>query len=250
MPPGFEDGLTGDFARCLHSSSAMNSDAQVFQMPTSAENGMVTIAEFAARFNGVSTPSTSAMNPDAKIFEMPTPAAEENRAADDLLPVGCVTVMLRNIPNKFTREVLASRLWDAGFKGDVDFLYLPIDFKNRCNVGYCFLSFTTPEATSRFAREFHGEMAKKKLPGFNSNKVCEVSPARVQGKNANICRLQASPLMSQLADKREWLPILFDDQGNAMDFPVPEESARAQVSRRRQRNANVALQRAAQAEDE
>ena len=45
------------------------------------------------------------------------------------------TVMLRNIPNKYTRAMLIDKLHDAGFRGDIDYLYLPTDFQNRCNVG-------------------------------------------------------------------------------------------------------------------
>ena len=130
------------------------------------------------------------------------------------------------------RDKLVARLNTCGYKGEVDFLYLPIDFRtansecvpgcirrNRCNVGYCFLNFRTSAALVRFREEFHGQqspLAKQssdeiseggdKLPGFNSKKVLEVSPARVQGLHPNIVRLQGSPIMAKASLEREWRP--------------------------------------------
>jgi hypothetical protein len=132
----------------------------------------------------------------------------------------CTTVMLRNIPNKYTREQLAERLQEEGFLFDLDFLYLPIDFRNLCNVGYAFLSFRTPEACRRFAAAFHQRNATEKLPRFNSKKVCEVSEARCQGRDENVRRLQGSPVMQQLIDKPEWLPLLFSASGEVEEFPL------------------------------
>jgi len=152
---------------------------------------------------------------------------EATRPSTLVLPPGCTTAMLRNIPNKYTRDMLVDQLHDAGFRGDLDFLYLPTDFKNKCNVGYVFVSFRTAEACSRFGRDFHDKSAKKMLPGFNSYKVCGVSPARVQGCDANVRRLQNSPVIVQLAMKPEWLPILLDKAGGPQEFPVPPEAMAA-----------------------
>lgn len=136
-------------------------------------------------------------------------------------PVEYTTVMLRNIPNKYTRERLIEQL-NKDHKGAYDFMYLPIDFKNRCNVGYAFINFRTAEACQCFVQRFHGVEVGKCLPGLNSKKVVEVTPARVQGLAENVRRLANSPVMTQLAEHPEWMPLVFDSNGDEAVFPCPD----------------------------
>jgi len=137
------------------------------------------------------------------------------------LPKGTTTVMLRNIPNKYTRQMLI-RVLNENFNGMYDFMYLPIDFKNKCNVGYGFLNMRTPEMCAQLATYFHGVDVRRCLPGFNSKKICEVTPARVQGLQDNVRRLQNSPVMAQLKGHPEWLPVLFGADGGCKSFPCAE----------------------------
>uniref|UniRef100_A0A7S1F403 RRM domain-containing protein n=1 Tax=Noctiluca scintillans TaxID=2966 RepID=A0A7S1F403_NOCSC len=132
------------------------------------------------------------------------------------------TVMLRNIPNKYTREMLIKQL-SIDFKGHFDFMYLPIDFKNKCNVGYGFINFRTTEACERFVEQFNGVDVRKCLPGLNSKKVVEVTPARVQGLSENVRRLRNSPVMNQLVDHPNWMPLLFNENGEQEPFPQPDQ---------------------------
>jgi len=143
-----------------------------------------------------------------------------------ILPRGTTTAMLRNIPNKYTQLGLISRLYEDGFRGELDFIYLPIDFKNKCNVGYAFVNFRTAEACAHFAAEYHGSNSREKLPGYNSKKICEVSAARYQGCEENVRRLQASSVMSELIATPEWLPKLFDATGEEVEFPLPDVAAK------------------------
>ncbi|CAG8536674.1 6570_t:CDS:10 [Ambispora gerdemannii] len=62
---------------------------------------------------------------------------------------GRTTFMIRNIPNKYTQRMLLETL-DATHKGQYDFIYLRIDFKNRCNVGYAFINFVDTNAVLSF----------------------------------------------------------------------------------------------------
>lgn len=135
-----------------------------------------------------------------------------------LLPCGCTTVMLKNIPNKYTQAMLRDRLYRDGYKHDIDFLYSPVDFRNNVNAGYAFLNFRTADACARFAQEFHNQRCREKLPGFNSHKICEVAAARFQGRAVNADRLRRSPVMAKLISTPEWMPLLFDVYGQVEPF--------------------------------
>lgn len=65
------------------------------------------------------------------------------------------TFMIRNIPNKYTQCMLISFL-NSTHKGLYDFLYLRMDFKNRCNVGYAFINFYNKEAIVSFVKRMMG----------------------------------------------------------------------------------------------
>mmetsp|Transcript_8732 Transcript_8732/g.31156 ORF Transcript_8732/g.31156 Transcript_8732/m.31156 type:complete len:366 (-) Transcript_8732:472-1569(-) len=151
----------------------------------------------------------------------------ESEHVEAILPAGTTTAMLRNIPNKYTQDALLKRLQDGGYGNSVDFIYVPIDFKNRCNFGYAFLNFRTAQACGRFAAEFHGSESRLKLPGFQSRKICEVSPARHQGLDENVRRLRDSAVMAELVslNKPDWMPKIFGKSGEAVEFPMPASAA-------------------------
>jgi len=144
--------------------------------------------------------------------------------ASAALRAGFTTVMMRNLPCGLSRKSLLRIMNRLGFQGLYDFFYLPMDQHHRSNVGYAFVNFRTPEACARFAAEYHGFNSREKLPGYNSKKICEVSAARFQGCDENIRRLQASSVMAELMATPDWLPMLFDEAGEAVEFPLPDAS--------------------------
>jgi len=124
-----------------------------------------------------------------------------------------VTLMLRNIPNKYTQEQLLADL--DSYRKAIDFLYLPTDFKNTCNLGYAFLNFRDGDVAEAFAAAHNGE----RLPRFPlSPKVLSVQCARVQGVQANIERFRDSSVMGVQVEAMK--PMLFED-GMQIPFPAP-----------------------------
>ena len=85
--------------------------------------------------------------------------------------------MIKNIPNKYNQKMLLTTI-DESFAGMFDFFYLPIDFKNKCNVGYAFINVVRPDFIIPITRRFDN----KKWEKFNSEKVCHISYARIQVK--------------------------------------------------------------------
>ena len=123
------------------------------------------------------------------------------------------TLMIKNIPNKYTSKMLLTAI-DESCRGTYDFLYLPIDFKNKCNVGYAFINMKDPGQIIPFHQAFNG----KKWEKFNSEKVAVLAYARIQGKTALISHFQNSSLMNE--DKR-CRPILFHTDGPNAGDPEP-----------------------------
>lgn len=91
------------------------------------------------------------------------------------------TVMMRNLPNKYTQFMLLEELNQSGFLGAYDFLYLPIDTETDANRGYAFVNFISPAHAWMFKTTFDGQ----KMQRFNSDKVVLVVPAALQGFEAN-----------------------------------------------------------------
>lgn len=132
--------------------------------------------------------------------------------SDDSDVNGKTTVMLRNIPNKYTQKMILDVINDK-FRGLYDFFYLPIDFRNRCNVGYAFINYLHTSYAQSFKKEYQGH----KLTAFKSHKVCEVSWGRVQGLKANIEHYRNSAVMS--VNIPQYKPLLFR---NGMGVPFPD----------------------------
>lgn len=57
---------------------------------------------------------------------------------------------------QYSQQLLLNEI-NATHKGKYDFFYLPIDFKNKCNVGYAFINFIEPKAIVPFFKEFNGQ---------------------------------------------------------------------------------------------
>jgi RNA recognition motif-containing protein len=133
------------------------------------------------------------------------------------------SLMVRNIPNKYTQQMLLSEFEENGHgPGVIDFFYLPIDFKNRCNRGYAFINFVDYKDILTFHRRYFG----KHWRTFNSDKICDITYARIQGKAAMLKRFENSALMEK---DDEYKPLVFvsdgPNKGQRLPFPGPSSSA-------------------------
>jgi len=131
------------------------------------------------------------------------------------------TMSLKNLPKKWNAEQLEKMLGEKGLMHEVDFLYVPKDLKiKNCNQGFAVVNVRTAAARDALTAALHGVTVKKAFPGCSASGTCEVSDAPVQGKAANVCKLQKSGLLlSMLAGTPEWMPRIFDKDGHQLDFP-------------------------------
>lgn len=132
------------------------------------------------------------------------------------------TLMIKNIPNKYNQDMLLETIDKYILAGSYDFLYLPIDFKNQCNVGYAFINMTSPESIIPLYQHFH----QRKWERFNSEKIAHISYARIQGRQALIDHFRNSSLMHE--DPR-FQPILLGlgDDGRVRPEALPAPPNRA-----------------------
>lgn len=122
------------------------------------------------------------------------------------------SLMIRNIPNKYTQSMLLNEFKESGHgPGKIDFFYLPIDFRNKCNRGYAFVNFKDYHDIISFYEEFNG----KGWNIFKSEKICTVTYARIQGKDSMMKRFQNSSLMERNEDYR---PLVFADDGTQISY--------------------------------
>jgi len=126
------------------------------------------------------------------------------------------TLMMRNIPNDYTRDDVLHLLDSLGFAGLYDFFYLPIDFMRNVGLGYAFVNFVS---------HISAESARCLLHGFKdwrvqTKKVMEVYWSELsQGLQSNIERYQNSALFHSSVPQ-EFQPLLFSS-GGRVAFPKP-----------------------------
>lgn len=117
------------------------------------------------------------------------------------------TVMIRNIPNKYNQTLMVKMLEDCGFAGKFDFFYLPIDFRNRCGLGYAFVNMLSSSDAADLYKAFHN----KRWDECISKKVCQITYARVQGRDNLVQHFKASKFPS---DDAQYQPLVYSVETN------------------------------------
>ena len=112
------------------------------------------------------------------------------------------TIMIRHIPNKYSYQDLLEEI-NMVCKDNYDFLYLPLDSDNNCNLGYAFINFINPLHIIYFYNAFKS----RKWLHYNSYKECDLSFAKYQGKNELTSNIERN--MGKNGDKRR-LPMIFE----------------------------------------
>lgn len=155
----------------------------------------------------------------------PLPEPAERPAARTGCSSGKTTVMMRNIPNNYTRKMFLELLNKHGLQSCYDFIYLPYDFQRDSNLGYAFVNLRE-DAVDMFWRTFDG-FSQWSLP---SSKVCKVTwSGPHQGFEAHVERYRNSPVMHRSVPE-EYKPLIFSE-GTPIPFPPPTRRLKAPTTR-------------------
>ncbi|CAJ1332279.1 unnamed protein product [Effrenium voratum] len=206
----------GKFSRCGDSAERVYLLEGAARNPNAEQNLSEQPSQLRIQVNGVP------LNGEVTDCE-PEPEAESEPASRDAsLPQEPektpekTTVMLRNVPNNYTRDMLLSLLNSKGLRGRYNFLYLPCDFKRNANLGYAFVNLVDRKAVSELWRRFDGFRGWC-LP---SAKVCQVRwSGPHQGFQAHVDRYRNSQVMHKSVPD-EYRPVIFAN-GVRQRFPPP-----------------------------
>ena len=124
------------------------------------------------------------------------------------------TIMIKNIPNKYTITTFLDEI-NVDFKNKYDIFYLPIDYGNKCNLGFAFINFVDSFHIISFYDLYRG----KKWKRFNSEKTCELLYAKIQGKKDLISHFEKGKVLSfESEDKR---PLILPTPNPLPNIVIP-----------------------------
>ena len=89
------------------------------------------------------------------------------------------TLMIKNIPNKFHRDLIL-KIIDENFKEAYDLFILPTDASGYKNFGYSFINFINCYHIPYFYYLFNN----KNWSSTNSRKICSITYSKIQGRNS------------------------------------------------------------------
>jgi len=129
------------------------------------------------------------------------------------------TLMLRNIPRCFHRDMLVDLLEREGFGDGFDFLYFPYKFEVGSPEGYAFVNAVSEEVAAQLAKHFTN-FTDWGVPG---NRKCTIGWSKAaMGLDANIHRYRNSPVMHPNVPEH-WKPLRRSN-GVTIPFEPPTKS--------------------------
>ena len=145
----------------------------------------------------------SSSNIENEIYEMKS--MKQNKRTSDIniykiltLEERRTTLMIKNVPNKFTKDIFLS-IFNKEFEDKFDLFLLPTDIKEKKNYGYAFINFINPLDIIYFFYRFNG----KKWPNTNSVKICEIVFSKIQGINKMIKHYPIKVMYQKIMMKNE-----------------------------------------------
>jgi len=130
--------------------------------------------------------------------QQPPPKTSSERMRT--LPPGVTTIVVRNVPARFSQEQLL-QLWPPD--GTYDLMYLPSSMQNQRRSGLVFINMVAHEAALDFTAKWHGH----KIENVVGAKRLHIGVAEVQGFVGNLQHLKASNVARMRNEKL--LPVAF-----------------------------------------
>jgi len=151
----------------------------------------------------------------------PTPPTQEQGCKEGDTST-FTTVMLKNLPGEYSREMLLELLNEQGFEAKYNFVYRPADFKKKTWLGYAFVNLIDHDHAERFMQHFEG-FADWKLD--EEQPKAETRWGQHHDKKKHIERYRDSPLMHPSVPDA-YKPVVFED-GEQKPFPLPRKRLQA-----------------------
>merc|ERR1740130_129660 len=137
--------------------------------------------------NSTQDDARSKLTPEMSHSQVPrNQNMEEMFASNKDEPI--TTMMIRNIPGRYSQNDLMMDLNDLGLAGTYDFLYLPMDKATSANVGYAFVNFVQSSKAQQCIQSF--EAFRFQRHQRSSNKWAKVSVAHLQGLEKNLAHYE------------------------------------------------------------
>jgi len=123
--------------------------------------------------------------------------------ASSLADSTSTTLMIRNLPNRYSQDELIDELESLGFLGTFDFFYAPVDVGSLFNVGYAFVNFVDAAWAARCRSMLDGYTFERHLKSPTAKRrAATVSVAHLQGFEANMNHYEKAAVSKKARAKR------------------------------------------------